>query len=39
VHVIPEMPTTVGTNGSKIRAVALRELAEQLATRPQEAEQ
>lgn len=39
VHVIPEMPTTVGTNGSKIRAVALRELAEQLATRPPEAEQ
>ncbi|MCW2718323.1 MAG: hypothetical protein JWR81_2145, partial [Pseudonocardia sp.] len=39
VHLIPEMPTTVGTNGSKIRAVALRELAEQLATRPPEAEQ
>ncbi|GAA5115258.1 AMP-binding protein [Pseudonocardia adelaidensis] len=31
VHVIPEMPTTVGTNGSKIRAAALRTLAEQLA--------
>jgi acyl-CoA synthetase (AMP-forming)/AMP-acid ligase II len=31
VHVIPEMPTTVGTNGSKIRAAALRELAERLA--------
>jgi hypothetical protein len=25
------MPTTVGTNGSKIRAAALRVLAEQLA--------
>ena len=34
VHVIPEMPTTVGTNGSKIRAVALRELAAQLAAHP-----
>ena len=31
VHVIPEMPTTVGTNGAKIRAAALRELAERLA--------
>jgi len=25
------MPTTVGTNGAKIRAAALRELAERLA--------
>ncbi|MBC3191026.1 AMP-binding protein [Pseudonocardia sp. C8] len=33
VHVIDEMPTTVGTNGSKIRADALRELARQLTTR------
>ncbi|ALL77720.1 hypothetical protein AD006_24770 [Pseudonocardia sp. EC080610-09] len=38
VHVIEEMPTTVGTNGSKIRAAALRELAEQLVARAQEAE-
>ncbi|MFP5071119.1 AMP-binding protein [Pseudonocardia nantongensis] len=30
VHVIDDMPTTVGTNGSKIRAGALRELAEQM---------
>lgn len=38
VHVIDEMPTTVGTNGSKIRSAALRELAEQLMTRSGEAE-
>ncbi|GAB2963689.1 AMP-binding protein [Amycolatopsis acidiphila] len=36
VHLISEMPTTVGTNGAKIRAAALRELAEQLATPRQE---
>jgi fatty-acyl-CoA synthase len=29
VHVITEMPTTSGTNGSKIRAATLREWAEQ----------
>ncbi|MDL5159481.1 AMP-binding protein [Actinomycetospora termitidis] len=30
VHVVEAMPTTVGTNGSKIRTAALRELAQQL---------
>ncbi|MCE0765649.1 AMP-binding protein [Pseudonocardia kujensis] len=30
VHLVEEMPTTVGTNGSKIKAAALRELAVQL---------
>lgn len=37
VYVIPEMPTTVGTNGAKIRAAALRALAEELANRAPEA--
>ncbi|MEV0088722.1 AMP-binding protein [Saccharopolyspora sp. NPDC050642] len=36
VHVIEQMPTTVGTNGSKIKAAALRELAQQLLAGPQE---
>ncbi|KRF20582.1 hypothetical protein ASG90_18570 [Nocardioides sp. Soil797] len=30
VHLIDEMPMTVGTNGAKIRAVALRDLAREL---------
>lgn len=31
VHVIDRMPTTVGTNGAKIKAAALRELARELS--------
>lgn len=34
VHLIDEMPMTAGTNGAKIRAVALRDLAVQLNTPP-----
>ncbi|MEU4374299.1 AMP-binding protein [Pseudonocardia alni] len=30
VHLVEQMPTTVGTNGSKIKAAALRELAARL---------
>ncbi|WP_156388735.1 AMP-binding protein [Nocardioides sp. Root151] len=32
VHLIDEMPMTAGTNGAKIRAVALREMAKELAS-------
>lgn len=31
VHLLPELPTTVGTNGSKVRADVLRELAGRLS--------
>jgi acyl-CoA synthetase (AMP-forming)/AMP-acid ligase II len=35
VHVIEEMPTTAGTNGTKIRTAALREWARRLETEPE----
>ena len=31
VHTLPELPTTVGTNGSKVRADVLRDMAARLA--------
>lgn len=38
VHLLDEMPMTAGTNGAKIRAVALRDLAKELATAGTEGE-
>ncbi|MGH3518976.1 MAG: AMP-binding enzyme [Haloechinothrix sp.] len=37
IHVIDEMPTTSGTNGTKIRAATLREWAQQHHDREREA--
>ena len=36
IHLVADMPTTQGTNGSKIRVAALRELAQELNTKETE---